>query len=271
MLPYKSYLREKKNQSGKKIHRRVITELDEAPSIKFYKPEYKKSEKVASKPKFIDVLSKYNGKEHPRKNNFKIYHPKSNLQADKVLKTEGDESLKQNTITSHQYKSKILKEGNRYEIQGTAGKGTFGVVFMGVDKVTGEKIAMKKVFQDKKYKNRELQILKMMDHPNILRMKDSFITHEGEDEYLNIVMGYYSDNLYQVIKKKEMSPDIIKIAIYQVLRGLNYLSMLSIAHRDIKPQNILYDKHTKNVIICDFGSAKKLVRSKYGNIQPRPI
>jgi serine/threonine protein kinase len=36
--------------------------------------------------------------------------------------------------------------------------------------------------------------------------------------------------------------------------------MLSIAHRDIKPQNILVDRFTHQVVICDFGSAKKLVK-----------
>jgi glycogen synthase kinase 3 beta len=36
--------------------------------------------------------------------------------------------------------------------------------------------------------------------------------------------------------------------------------MLSISHRDIKPQNILVDKNTHKVVICDFGSAKKLVK-----------
>jgi serine/threonine protein kinase len=42
----------------------------------------------------------------------------------------------------------------KYEIEGVAGKGTFGVVYFGVNRATGEKIAIKKVFQDKKYKNR---------------------------------------------------------------------------------------------------------------------
>lgn len=55
---------------------------------------------------------------------------------------------------------------------------------------------------------------------------------------------------------------MIKLYIYQVLRGLNYLGSLSIAHRDIKPQNILVDKNTHKVVICDFGSAKKLIRGE---------
>ena len=42
----------------------------------------------------------------------------------------------------------------------------------------------------------------MLKHPNNLIMKDSFLTYEGDSEYLNIVMDYFSDNLYQVVKKK---------------------------------------------------------------------
>lgn len=43
---------------------------------------------------------------------------------------------------------------NKYEIEGVAGKGTFGVVYFGKVALTGEKVALKKVLQDKKYKNR---------------------------------------------------------------------------------------------------------------------
>ena len=47
--------------------------------------------------------------------------------------------------------------------------------------------------------------------------------------------------------------------MFQILKGLNYLSTLSIAHRDIKPQNILVDLSKNRAVICDFGSAKPLV------------
>jgi len=57
-----------------------------------------------------------------------------------------------------------------------------------------------------------------------------------------------------------MNPFLVKLYIYQILRGLNYLSMLSISHRDIKPQNILVDKNTHKAVICDFGSAKRLIK-----------
>lgn len=74
-------------------------------------------------------------------------------------------------------------------------------------------------------------------------------------------MDYYSDNLYQLIKKKEVNSILTKLYAYQIFRGLNYLSMLSIAHRDIKPQNILVDKYKHKLVISDFGSAKQLTPS----------
>lgn len=45
---------------------------------------------------------------------------------------------------------------NKFEIDGVAGKGTFGTVYIGHARGTGDKVAIKKVLQDKRYKNREL-------------------------------------------------------------------------------------------------------------------
>jgi glycogen synthase kinase 3 beta len=57
-------------------------------------------------------------------------------------------------------------------------------------------VAIKKVFQDKNYKNRELDILRILNHPNVLAMRDSFLTQDDGKEYLNVVMDYYECNLY---------------------------------------------------------------------------
>lgn len=51
----------------------------------------------------------------------------------------------------------------------------------------------------------------------------------------------------------------LKVYAYQMFRGLLYLNSINIAHRDMKPQNVLVDDSTWKLIICDFGSAKKLV------------
>lgn len=73
-------------------------------------------------------------------------------------------------------------------------------------------------------------------------------------------MSYFPYNLYQAVKKKMLNPILIKILLFQILKGLNYLSTLSITHRDIKPQNILVDFNKNKAVICDLGSAKQLVK-----------
>jgi glycogen synthase kinase 3 beta len=98
-----------------------------------------------------------------------------------------------------------------------------------------------------------------LNHPNTLKIKDSFFTYESDKEYLNVVMDYFPSNLYESIQKyKEISRLKLKAFAYQMFRGLLYLTSIDIAHRDIKPQNILVNDKTWNLLICDFGSAKRL-------------
>lgn len=93
-------------------------------------------------------------------------------------------------------------------------------------------------------------------------MREHFLSYEGDKEYLNVVMNYFPYNLYQAVKKKMLNPTLTKIMLFQILKGLNYLSTLSIAHRDIKPQNILVDFSKNKAVICDLGSAKQLVKGE---------
>lgn len=50
----------------------------------------------------------------------------------------------------------------------------------------------------------------------------------------------------------------VKVLAYQLFRSLLYLNHLNIAHRDIKPQNVLVNDSNWKLIMCDFGSAKQL-------------
>lgn len=47
--------------------------------------------------------------------------------------------------------------------------------------------------------------------------------------------------------------------MYQVFRALMYIHSLEICHRDIKPQNLLINRKNFKLVLCDFGSAKRLV------------
>lgn len=113
-----------------------------------------------------------------------LHNLSSGLQQSGTLSSVTHHGLTQQRIkiipNQSKYENKSEISSNKYEIEGVAGKGTFGVVYFGVNKSNGERIAIKKVLQDKKYKNREHQILKLLKHPNALIMLDSFLTTEGD-------------------------------------------------------------------------------------------
>lgn len=156
-----------------------------------------------------------------------------------------------------------------YNAERVIGNGSFGVVYQAKVSETGEVVAIKKVYQDKRYKNRELQIMKELFHPNVITMKHAFYTSgDKEDEvYLNVVMDYIPETVYRVmrhyVKKKQSVPILlVKLYAYQMFRSLAYIHALGICHRDIKPQNLLVDPTTHILKLCDFGSAKKLIRGE---------
>jgi glycogen synthase kinase 3 beta len=161
----------------------------------------------------------------------------------------------------------IRAQGVTYETTKSLviGRGSFGVVFKATIQGTGEVVAIKKVLQDKRFKNRELQIMRTLSHPNIVRLIDSFyLTERREERYLNLVLEYVPDTVYLVSRsyaKRKMTVPIlsVKLYIYQLLRALGYVHSLGICHRDIKPQNLLIDPASDVLKLCDWGSAKKLV------------
>jgi len=130
-------------------------------------------------------------------------------------------------------------------------------------------VAIKKVLQDKRFKNRELQIMRRLDHCNIVSLLYFFYTSgEKKDEiYLNLVLEYIPETVYKVArqysKQKQTIPVIfIKLYMYQLFRSLAYIHSSGICHRDIKPQNLLLDPDSGILKLCDFGSAKNLVRGE---------
>ncbi|KAL1972477.1 hypothetical protein VTN31DRAFT_6891 [Thermomyces dupontii] len=149
------------------------------------------------------------------------------------------------------------------------GNGSFGVVFQTKMSPSGEDAAIKRVLQDKRFKNRELQIMRIVRHPNIVELKAFYYsTGERKDEvYLNLVLEYVPETVYRASryfnKMKTTMPMIeIKLYIYQLFRSLAYIHSQGICHRDIKPQNLLLDPATGVLKLCDFGSAKILVENE---------
>uniref|UniRef100_A0A8D2GHL8 Glycogen synthase kinase 3 alpha n=1 Tax=Urocitellus parryii TaxID=9999 RepID=A0A8D2GHL8_UROPR len=121
------------------------------------------------------------------------------------------------------------------------GNGSFGVVYQARLADTRELVAIKKVLQDKRFKKDEL--------------------------YLNLVLEYVPETVYRVARhftKAKLTIPIIyvKVYMYQLFRSLAYIHSQGVCHRDIKPQNLLVDPDTAVLKLCDFGSAKQLVRGE---------
>ncbi|XP_042457768.1 shaggy-related protein kinase gamma isoform X2 [Zingiber officinale] len=161
------------------------------------------------------------------------------------------------------------KQTISYMAERVVGRGSFGVVFQAKCLETGETVAIKKVLQDKRYKNRELQTMRIVDHPNVISMKHCFFSAtEKDDLYLNLVLEYVPETIHRVIKhynkmNQRMPLIYVKLYMYQICRALAYLhGSIGVCHRDIKPQNLLVNPHSHQLKICDFGSAKVLVKGE---------
>ena len=112
-----------------------------------------------------------------------------------------------------------------YQAEKIIGNGSFGVVYRAEESRVGipggDTVAIKKVYQDKRYKNRELQILKILKHPFCVKMKHYFYTNgpQNDEVYLNVVMEHIPDTLYKVmknyIKQKQNVPELyVKLYAY---------------------------------------------------------
>uniref|UniRef100_A0A803KZ44 non-specific serine/threonine protein kinase n=1 Tax=Chenopodium quinoa TaxID=63459 RepID=A0A803KZ44_CHEQI len=133
------------------------------------------------------------------------------------------------------------KQTVSYMAERVVGTGSFGVVFQAKCLETGEQVAIKKVLQDKRYKNRELSIMRLLEHPNVVLLRHCFYSTTEKDEvYLNLVLEYVPETIYRVLKhhnrmNQHMPMIYVQLYTYQV------------------------NPHTHQVKLCDFGSAKMLV------------
>ncbi len=149
------------------------------------------------------------------------------------------------------------------------GSGSFGVVYLARIVDTDEFVAVKKVLQDRRYKNRELAIMKSLKHVNCVALR-SYCYSPGNrtgELYLNLVMDYYPETMYSVVKeyarmRQSMPLGLVRLFSYQLARSLLHLHLKGIAHRDLKPQNLLVDPLSGRLTLCDFGSAKVLVQDE---------
>ena len=168
---------------------------------------------------------------------------------------------------------KITENDLIFDKKDIIGQGAFGEVFLAKIIKTGEKVAVKKVFQDRRYKNRELSIMQKLNHPNIVKLLAFYYTKanipkaKSDDVFLNCIMDYVPETLSILISKNKHNgtkfpSSLLKLYSYQMLKSIGYLHSIGICHRDIKPQNILINLSDYTLKLCDFGCAKQLVKTE---------
>lgn len=142
------------------------------------------------------------------------------------------------------------------------GKGAFGVV-VEVELKDKRRTALKRMFLDCRYRNRELSTLLKINHPHIVELLYYRTFDWGtEGHYLDLIFELCDTSLEDMVKDKtKLSEETILKFYEQSLDALGYLHSKNIVHRDIKPGNIIIKG--EDVKICDFGSAKIINDNDY--------
>ncbi|XP_043850925.1 serine/threonine-protein kinase BRSK1 isoform X1 [Dromiciops gliroides] len=145
-----------------------------------------------------------------------------------------------------------------YRLEKTLGKGQTGLVKLGVHCITGQKVAIKIVNREKLSESvlmkveREIAILKLIEHPHVLKLHDVY----ENKKYLYLVLEHVSGGeLFDyLVKKGRLTPKEARKFFRQIVSALDFCHSYSICHRDLKPENLLLDEEN-NIRIADFGMA----------------
>jgi len=128
---------------------------------------------------------------------------------------------------------------------------------------TGERFAVKVLSkrkmndEDKTALKVETEIMRQVDHPNIVKMVDFF---EDEDHYCLVMELMQGGELFdQILDKEQFNESEARDAIKAIIDAIRYCHSLDIIHRDIKPENLLIqnkDIGLASLKISDFGLAR---------------
>jgi len=162
----------------------------------------------------------------------------------------------------------IEKAGNikdHYTIaKQTLGEGGYGSVSKGEHKQTGAQRAIKAMLKaDNKSESyeREVSIMKSLDHPNIINLFETF--EDKRSIYLVMELCSGGELFDMIIDLGNFSEVDAAIVMQQIIRGVNYMHERSICHRDLKPENFLFASKApiakNNLKIIDFGLSRVML------------
>ena len=161
------------------------------------------------------------------------------------------------------------------------GEGSFASVYRVQNRITDSIRAMKIInkssnisAEDDKEIFNEINILRTLDHPNILKIFEFYSNKESYSIVTELCSG--GELFQEIVDKGPFNENYSAYVMFQILSAINYCHNMKIVHRDLKPENILIVDRDKNnyprIKICDFGTSKmfekgaiqrKLVGSSY--------
>jgi len=150
---------------------------------------------------------------------------------------------------------------DKYIIQEELGRGAFSVVKLAVEKSTGIKYAVKvinktNVGQDMARLATEMEILKQVQHPNIISLKEIIDTKNCLFIVTELVTG--GELFDKIVELGQYSEREAAILVSKIVSAIDYLHEINIVHRDLKPENLLLKDHSNisEVKLADFGLSK---------------
>jgi calcium-dependent protein kinase len=198
--------------------------------------------------------------------NFSQINPQAN-QAINNYKQNNELSNQKSLVLNNDV---IISETNQnpeqiYQKVKRLGEGSFGEVWQVRNNILGKDFAMK-IIEKSPYSNtnqiiNEINILKKLDHPNILKILEFHLT---KDKFY-IITDYCPDGelFNEIDKKTKFTEEETSFIIYQILQAVRYCHKMRIIHRDIKPENIMIMGREPNgllhVKLIDFGTAKVFI------------
>ncbi|XP_067127378.1 MAP/microtubule affinity-regulating kinase 3 isoform X10 [Centruroides vittatus] len=178
-----------------------------------------------------------------------------------VVADQGEESIPAPRISARSRTSEEPHIG-RYRLLKTIGKGNFAKVKLAKHLPTGKEVAIKII--DKTQLNpsslqklfREVRIMKMLDHPNIVKLYQVIET----EKTLYLVMEYASGGevFDYLVAHGRMKEKEARAKFRQIVSAVQYCHQKRIIHRDLKAENLLLDGEM-NIKIADFGFSNEFV------------
>ncbi|KAK8679052.1 hypothetical protein V6N13_144524 [Hibiscus sabdariffa] len=145
------------------------------------------------------------------------------------------------------------------------GRGAYGIVCSVLNSETNEMVAVKKIanafdnHMDAKRTLREIQLLRHLDHENVIAIRDVIpppLRRDFADVY--IALELMDTDLHQIIRSNQSLSE----EHCQILRGLKYIHSANVIHRDLKPSNLLLNANC-DLKICDFGLARPTAENEF--------